>query len=484
MNFRKCAAAFFACFVLTIFVDLGSLHRGHNGDSMVAVLVGLVRWTPFFWQQNRYGMLWPFLLQWISHPLWNLLAHQACCIFFGLLAHLFLTGWIRLRGAWLTSGLTSCGLLFFLAPAHYRFDLLSSSQFVTTPIALGFLALMLVHLGSHHPRRFYLNLVALVLLCVACWVNVALPLLLTPLVVMQKSFWQRSCFFNDARTQFFLLMIAGVLGWSLMLGVYDLAYTSQGLDFDKWGYSYRMHLLHLYQELSVNQKGPFLLYAWLACIMVGVSGTKNAAFSRGIAQIYLPILSIIVTSLVYSFFVSTRLFAQWNQYAFRYMLPSALMIQIALVALVVLPWNKHADSYKSIFLASVFAFLGVVYAYGLPSLQGVRDDLDNKFGYYTQDLLDADSTHFVGSYQTVWPTVFHVNWKRYEQKSPKRLWGLSNRCLPTRDLWYDRPRSAWRLAAAKGDREKKMWLEAMNFNDVVWQEGPATILTGHFPMPM
>lgn len=484
MTFGKLVTGLLACLLLSICCDFGNFHRGHNGDSIVAVLVGLVRWTPFFWQQNRYGMLWPYLLQWIHHPLWHLLAHQGCCIFAGLLSHLFLTGWIKPHGAWITSGLISCGLLFFLAPAHYRFDLLSSAQFITTPITLGALAWMIVHAFQRHQHRFYAHLLALFLLCLACWVNVALPFLLLPLTFMQQDFWQRGQQTDTVRTQFLLLLVAGFFGWSLMLGVFDLAYTNQGLALQMWLYSYRMHLLHLYQELCVNQQGPYLLYAWLACIVIVLGGMKNAHFHRGLSKIYLPVVSIVMTCLLYSFFVSTRLFAQWNQYAFRYMLPSALMIQIALVALVVLSWKQDADTYKSIFMAFFFAFFGALYAYGWPSIAGLRNDLDTKLGQYTENLLEADSTHFVGAYQTVWPTVFHVNWKRYEQGSRKRIWGLSNRCFPTRDLWYDRPRSQWRLAAAKGDREKKMWLEAMELNNVIWKDGPDRIVLGHFPIDL
>ena len=40
-------------------MSLGRLHEFHSADSILPVLVSLPRWTPFFWQQDRFGMLVP-----------------------------------------------------------------------------------------------------------------------------------------------------------------------------------------------------------------------------------------------------------------------------------------------------------------------------------------------------------------------------------------------------------------------------------------
>src|SRR5208283_6166450 len=42
---------------LAAWLDFSRLQEGHHGDSLVPVLTGLTVWTPFFWRQDRYGML-------------------------------------------------------------------------------------------------------------------------------------------------------------------------------------------------------------------------------------------------------------------------------------------------------------------------------------------------------------------------------------------------------------------------------------------
>jgi len=53
-------------------MSCSTLHRFQGSDSVVPVLVSLQRWTPFFWQQDRFGMLIPLLAMPVHDPLMNL----------------------------------------------------------------------------------------------------------------------------------------------------------------------------------------------------------------------------------------------------------------------------------------------------------------------------------------------------------------------------------------------------------------------------
>jgi hypothetical protein len=53
-------------------MNVGTLHSFHHADSLIPVLVSTQRWTPFFWGQDRFGMLVPLLASPIRHPLANL----------------------------------------------------------------------------------------------------------------------------------------------------------------------------------------------------------------------------------------------------------------------------------------------------------------------------------------------------------------------------------------------------------------------------
>ena len=55
-------------------MGLGTLHDFQHADSLLTVLVSTQRWSPFFWGQDRFGMLVPLLAMPIRHPLGNMLA--------------------------------------------------------------------------------------------------------------------------------------------------------------------------------------------------------------------------------------------------------------------------------------------------------------------------------------------------------------------------------------------------------------------------
>ena len=54
-------------------MGLGSLHDFQHADSLLTVLISTQRWTPFFWGQDRFGMLVPLVAMPIRDPLANLL---------------------------------------------------------------------------------------------------------------------------------------------------------------------------------------------------------------------------------------------------------------------------------------------------------------------------------------------------------------------------------------------------------------------------
>ena len=77
------------CAALAVWIDLGSLHRCQHADSLLPVPISLYRWTPFYWELDRIGMLVPLLALPFKNPLVNLLVQDAVNVFGGL-AFLFL----------------------------------------------------------------------------------------------------------------------------------------------------------------------------------------------------------------------------------------------------------------------------------------------------------------------------------------------------------------------------------------------------------
>ena len=163
------------CVLTAGMIDFGHYHLHHNADALVPVLVSLVRWTPFYWEQNYYGMLLPWLVSPIHHPLANLLAIQGLSIFSGLVLLFLLAHRMMPEGPWALVGSLSVTTLLWLAPHHYRHEILSTTQFFTVPMCLGLSAFAL--LSTRQTYR-WAPWVALFCLSLACWVNIATPVIL------------------------------------------------------------------------------------------------------------------------------------------------------------------------------------------------------------------------------------------------------------------------------------------------------------------
>jgi len=92
---------------LAAWMDFGSLQAYQHADSLLPVLVSIQRWTPFFWGQDRFGMLVPLLAMPLRDPIANLLTQGWMMMSAALLAPFvvarFITGrtdeWIAIGAA-------------------------------------------------------------------------------------------------------------------------------------------------------------------------------------------------------------------------------------------------------------------------------------------------------------------------------------------------------------------------------------------------
>src|SRR5688572_28210505 len=63
--------------------NFGELQGRQNADGLVPVLVSLQKGTPYWWNENRYGMLVPLLALPFDHPLTNKMVQGMWMTFFG-----------------------------------------------------------------------------------------------------------------------------------------------------------------------------------------------------------------------------------------------------------------------------------------------------------------------------------------------------------------------------------------------------------------
>jgi hypothetical protein len=153
-------------------VDLGAFHALEHADAIVPVLVSLQRWTPFYWDQERYGMLVPLLALPVRDPFWNLLVQRGLLVLAGLGAVVLLARHVLAGRDWPLAGALAAGGLLLAAPAPWLFEYLGDQPYgLSVALALGGLAV--AEPGSDGRRGPVRLAWGLVLVVAAHWVNAA-----------------------------------------------------------------------------------------------------------------------------------------------------------------------------------------------------------------------------------------------------------------------------------------------------------------------
>ena len=113
--------------------------------------------------------------------------------------------------------------------------------------------------------------------------------------------------------------------------------------------------------------------------------------------------------------------------------------------------------------------------YGLPSPARARAEVDHALGARTANILTSGATHVLGDYWAVWPSVFHANLTLYEQKSDRRIWGISHRSWATHDQWAATPATQMRFAVPKGDLLWDHWRQEYALPRLIQVEALPTV---------
>ncbi len=132
-----------ACAATALWADLGSLHVNHHSDSILFALISLYRWTPFYWELGRYGMVIPWLAGPIKDPLANLLFQGFLTTTCGLAAFFLLARQSLRNGSYPLAATLGATTFLALTGRYYRFEyLIDTSYGLGMCLALGGLILL------------------------------------------------------------------------------------------------------------------------------------------------------------------------------------------------------------------------------------------------------------------------------------------------------------------------------------------------------
>lgn len=158
--------------LLSLAVGLGWTLDLHDADSLIPTLVSLDYWLPFYWGQDRFGMLLPLLAAPVHDSFWNLVAQNALGVFLLLLG----TYAAARRCGVLQPSLVALALLSLLLawPAETTaLRLLTTNQSFAPALGLYALAFAVLRPGSSGRARVGATL----LMLLGAWTNAGTALL-------------------------------------------------------------------------------------------------------------------------------------------------------------------------------------------------------------------------------------------------------------------------------------------------------------------
>ncbi|HEY6100070.1 MAG TPA: hypothetical protein VIW03_11605, partial [Anaeromyxobacter sp.] len=404
-------------------VDLGRFHGLEHGDSILPVLVSLQRWTPFYWDQERYGMLVPLLALPVRDPLWNLLLQRGALVLAGLGAVVLLARHVLAGRDWPLAGALAAGGLLAAAPAPWLFEYLGDQPYgLSLLLALGGLA---VAEPAPDARRGWPRLAAgLALVAAAHWVNAATGILLLALALARAAADRIEG--EEPRAIRSRLAVDGAL---LLAGL------AAGQAFLRLWPVLTQHPLRL--DVAPLPMGD-LPAAWTALLANAWRDAGEwptvlvAAGAAGLGVLSLPSLrprlpgallrvaALLAAALAYALFAGSLRWVQENAFHWRYLAPSAVLVHLAAISLLAEPLARLPRLARPAGLAALALLpAAALAAYGAPSPAGVRADLDRAAGRYTADVLSARCRLVAGDYWSVWPAVWHAALVSRERGEPR-----------------------------------------------------------------
>jgi hypothetical protein len=406
---------------------LGTLHDAQHADSLLPVLVSLQRWTPFYWGQDRFGMLVPLLTLPIRHPLLNMLAQGWLTTWSAFAAPFLVARFLNRRPAvWVTAGALTNILLVVVASRDVRFDWLVAQPYGAA-IALGFAGLLVGESDTPSAR-----VVALALLLLAEWVNVTTVLVLAPALAVRGRAWSMPMAF----------CVGSLAVNALLARLVSAPHTITSLDVvSDWPHAWTTLA---WSSASVIAR-PRVAAAFIAA---GAVGTIIAVF-RGRRDVLLSVCAALAVGAANWLAVGTSAWVHMNLYAPRYMFPSLLMFGVAITIPVGSALGRGGGNALVGSLTAFAVIAGV--AYGSPSWQRLNRQIDHRFAAMSRDVISSSASVIAGDYWGVWPAVFHANLARYRATGKGRVYGLTVRSEAT-DVRWNKPGARVIIAAAPGDR--------------------------------
>jgi hypothetical protein len=453
-----------------VYTDLGLFQ---STDSLIPVFVSVDRWTPFFWGQDRYGMLLPLLALPFHDPGANLVAQMVLRAWAVLVVPFLVARVLLGRGAvWLLAGTLGVALLVWDSQlgglSFYGYQ--PYAQAMTLALG-GVLAWDVASSAARGLRRGLLAAFAAFLFLLSLWVSPSTFCWLLPLIVLRElrrlwhergAPWPDLALLRDALRRTVPPIAMAVLATIAVMALARSVEVEERTALDlapivSWPRNW-YHLLRAWFEMPwpltvLASATPLLLpCAWrrgrrdllalgsLATVIVGAAACEVAL---------LGLLGWVEKS---------------TSMTFRYALCGYLLVACCLPCLIASygasrlgggarRWAQAAAG--GLVLAACFA------TWGKPDRARMEWSFDQVVRKeLVQDLGRLRATHVLGDYWKVYPLAWRFNDLAYEprrqERDQRRVFPLTSRSLSAQDLWRPDCWACARIAVLQGDGWRSM----------------------------
>lgn len=460
---------FLFCMAAAMAIALSSYHEHLNADTLITYLVSLIKWTPFYWGQDRYGMLIPGLTAWIKIPILNMVVQSAMHVATSFVTFFLLAKALKFTH-WIEAGALAAIFYCALSGVGDFVSFFSPWQIYTPAMMFGLLALWCAE------KSWIASLLCLI---IAQWCNFSVNILLAILILalsleqLGRDGWKvwRKGLIRHA----LLLGASSIVGYFLRLPFATTGSSAYSMASWKEGLTGWIEMLVNYRNMT--QYSMWMLLLPPALVLV-VRFIWRVQFDP--RQVRTAVAALVALWL-YGFVIGASVFAKLSGYPPRYLIPSIVIWLVVWAGFVV--QLVPTDWIASKRLRGVFAMMilaTIMVRFGLPSMYAVERALNRRLGPAYEEVQKANCTHVVGDYYRVWENVFYSY-----IKGEHILWGITFRSEVTYDKWTIKKFSDPHICYWQNNElEARLFLDKLNISDMtrVESRGNVTVLTrGHVP---
>jgi hypothetical protein len=458
-NSRSLAAVVALSALLAVWIDLSPIHRFHNSDSLIPVLMSLDRWTPFYWEQNRFGMLVPLLALPFRDPFTNLLVQVALRLFALVLSFFLLARAAVPRPWWPAVGALTFGLFVLGKDLQQQSFQQMQPYFQAAALALAGVFLL--------EGAWARKAAGVALLALAFWVAPVTLFWLAPLLAL-RSPWSLKSLLSLKSLPLLLSVLA--FGGSLLASRLSAYHRATDLGMAPpvaWPRAW----LALAGRVA-SYFGPAFLggvaLLLVAAVALARRGRGRPALAAGLCLLGAAAVELLI--------LGTSGWVHLNEFRVRFLAITLLAVATAGPALLLgLLLEGRPERWGR--MANALAFAALVpltlWRFGLPSHGSARAAL---LARPEARAIAADGcTHVMGDYWRVWPAVFQARVLLRGRGEERKVWGISYRSTPTRDLWWPRDWRRARIAVLGSPRRARAFYRIPPFGG---PRGPARCAAG------